>query len=140
MAKNPLHEIDAWTEFCDLIVVYAESHHWGQAVDRIAAHGGLPGLAISPLTPVTVAPAEMAVLCMSITPGTAGSTFNETVLQKVSALRATSPTRRIGIDGGVKRHHVEKAEHAGANWLVVGTDLCVNNGERRWASLLTTNA
>lgn len=135
MAVDPLREIDAWTEFCDLIVVHAESDEWAKAVDRIASRGCLPGLAISPHTPVTVVPADMAALCMSITPGNAGSAFNETVLTKVSALRKASPGRRIGLDGGVQCRHVQNAERAGVNWLVVGTDLFLGDATN-WATIL----
>jgi len=140
MAEYPLQEIDAWSEFCDLIVVHAESPRWAQAIDRISARGCIPGLAISPGTPAAVVPADMAVLCMSITPGTAGSAFNDTVLNKVSSLRNASSQRRIGLDGGVQRLHVESAEEAGANWLVVGTDLFLSGAAHLWNDVLRRNA
>jgi ribulose-phosphate 3-epimerase len=140
MAEDPLHEIDAWTDFCDLIVIHAESRNWTRAADRIAARGCTPGLAISPQTPATIVPADLAVLCMSIAPGNAGSAFDETVLTKVSALREAAPERRIGLDGGVQRRHVERAERAGANWIVVGTDLFLGDAAHRWADILHLNA
>ncbi len=140
MAADPLKEVDAWTEFCDLIVVHAETHNWQRAVDRIAARNCTPGLAISPETPSAAVPSELAVLCMSITPGTAGSAFDDNVLTKLPPLRESSPTRRIGLDGGVQRRHVHRAQRAGATWLVVGTDLFCKDGERRWADTLQSGS
>jgi ribulose-phosphate 3-epimerase len=139
MAEHPLHEIDSWTEFCDLIVIHAESHEWPKTVDRITARGCTPGLAIAPGTPANVVPADIAVLCMSITPGTAGSAFNGSVLSKVSALREQSPSQRIGLDGGIQHRHVEGAVQAGANWLVVGTDLFLGNATN-WLDVLGAGA
>ena len=136
MANDTLQEVDPWTDFCDLVVVHAESRNWQAAVERIADRDCVPGLAISPQTPTSVVPADLTVLCMAIVPGTAGSAFDATVLERVGALRAASPTRRIGIDGGVQRRHIESAEAAGANWLVVGTDLFLNPDIERWTDIL----
>lgn len=135
MAERSAQDVDAWTEFCDLVIVHAESADWRSAVIRIEQRGCRPGLALSPQTASTVVPADMTTLCMAIVPGAAGSAFDEDVLRKVADLRAHSSTRRIGIDGGVQRRHAERAADAGANWLVVGTDL-VFGGEAAWASRL----
>lgn len=140
MATAPSREVDAWADFCDLVIVHAESGGWAEALDRISARGALPGLAISPATPASVVPSDVAVLCMSITPGTAGSAFDEGVLEKVKALRGGSASRRIGIDGGVQRRHAAAAGAAGADWLVVGTDLIADGGGARWDDLLSRQA
>jgi ribulose-phosphate 3-epimerase len=131
MAADPLREVDAWTEFCDLIVVHAETQDWQRAVDRIAARNCTPALAISPETPTAAVPSELAVLCMSVTPGSAGSALDDNVLTKLPPLRRSSPARRIGLDGGVQRRHVDRAQRAGATWLVVGTDLFVRDAASR---------
>lgn len=136
MAEEPLREVDAWAELCDLVIVHAESDGWQHAVDRISHRGAEPGLAISPATPISIVPAGMTVLCMTVTPGKAGSAFDDRVLAKVADLRAESPGRRIGLDGGVKRHVVERATQAGATWLVVGTDLFTTDGAQRWKDVL----
>lgn len=136
MAVDPLRHVDQWTDFCDLVVVHLESRNWREAVDRIASRGCLPGVAISPTTPAGAAPAGLPVLCMTIAPGTAGSAFDEGVLLKLPALRRQSPRRRLGLDGGVRRGHVERAEQSGVDWLVVGTDLFRDGGPLVWADLL----
>ncbi|WP_300266105.1 hypothetical protein [Microbacterium sp.] len=135
MAEQSTKDVDAWTEFCDLVIVHAESTDWQAAVTRIENRGCRAGLAVSPQTPASVVPAGMTALCMSIVPGAAGSTFDDTVLGKVAELRAGDSDRSIGIDGGVQRRHAEDAADAGANWLAVGTDL-VFDGEPAWADLL----
>ncbi|WP_226534068.1 hypothetical protein [Microbacterium paraoxydans] len=135
MAHRTASEVDAWAAFCDLVIVHIESEDWKQAIDRIARRGALPGLAVSPQTPATAVPGDVAALCMSIVPGQAGSAFDSGVLEKIAALRAASPRRRIGVDGGVRRIHADALATAGADWAVVGTDL-VFDREDAWADLL----
>lgn len=139
MAERSISEVDEWTEFCDLVIIHAESSDWMPTLDRIRQRGCRAGLAISPLTTVDVVPDDVPVLCMSVIPGRAGTTFDESVLIKVAALRERSHTRTIGIDGGVRRHHAKAAADAGADWVVVGSDLFLDHGERRWSELLGTS-
>ena len=72
---------------------------------------------------------------MSIVPGQAGSAFDRAVLAKVTALRESSPSRRIGVDGGVRRADAAALAAAGADWVVVGTDL-VGDRTAAWADIL----
>jgi ribulose-phosphate 3-epimerase len=136
MAVDPLRYVDEWTDFCDLVVVHLESLNWRKAVGRIESRGCIPGIAISPATPADAAPADLPVLCMAIAPGAAGSGFTDSTLLKLPALRTQSPSRRLGLDGGVQRGHVQRAQLSGADWLVVGTDLFRDGGEVLWADLL----
>lgn len=138
MAEHSATAVDAWADFCDVVFVHVESADWQEAATRVERRGAQPGLALSPGTPLAVVeglPADVPVLCMAITPGQAGSAFDLNVLERVAALRASAPERRIGIDGGVTRAHADAAAAAGADWVVVGTDL-VFGGEERWGDLL----
>jgi pentose-5-phosphate-3-epimerase len=139
MAHRSAHEVDAWSAFCDRVIVHVESDDWKAAVDRIERRGARPGLAVSPQTDVAVLPSGVDVLCMSIVPGQAGSAFDHGVLAKLAALRAASPDRLLGVDGGVTRPHADALANAGADWIVVGTDL-VFHGEAAWADLLASPA
>lgn len=123
MAVRSLGEVDEWTDFCDLVIVHFESEDWAPAVDRIQRRGATPGIAVSPHTPVADVPHDIAVLCMSVVPGQAGSAFDERTPARVAALRDASPGRRIGVDGGVRHDRLEELTRAGADWVVVGTDL-----------------
>lgn len=135
MAHRTVQEVDAWADFCDLVFVHIESDDWPAALDRIEQRGATPGLAVSPQTPAAAVPSDIAVLCMSIVPGQAGSAFDTAVLSKLTALRTASPQRRLGVDGGVRRIHADALADAGADWAVVGTDL-VFDRDGAWADLL----
>ena len=124
MVTDPLAHVDAWTDFCELVVVHAEAPGHRAALRRIEKRGAKPALALSPGTPTTVVPSvELAVLVMSIVPGQAGSTFMPSALDTVATLRRGAAERLIGLDGGVKQEHIEPARDAGASWLISGTDL-----------------
>lgn len=140
MAEQPLYEVDAWAEFCDTVIVHAESAGWEHAVARLESRGCRPALAISPGTPASAVPAGLDVLCMSITPGEAGAAFDETVLAKVAELRASAPGRRIGLDGGMRRDLVDRVVAAGATWVVVGGNLFGEGGGERWGDVLQPDA
>ncbi|MBP5803671.1 hypothetical protein J2D78_16395 [Microbacterium maritypicum] len=139
MAHRAGREVDAWTTFCDLVFVHIESDDWQEALARIERRGATPGLAVSPQTRAADVPADVAVLCMSIVPGQAGSAFDTAVLHKLTALRRASPGRRLGVDGGVRRPHADALASAGADWAVVGTDL-VFDQEDAWADVLAAGA
>ncbi|MFJ2534276.1 beta/alpha barrel domain-containing protein [Microbacterium maritypicum] len=139
MAHRAGREVDAWTTFCELVFVHIESDDWQEALARIERRGATPGLAVSPQTRAADVPADVAVLCMSIVPGQAGSAFDTAVLHKLTALRRASPDRRLGVDGGVRRPHVDALASAGADWAVVGTDL-VFDQEDAWAEVLAAGA
>ncbi|MEO1960238.1 MAG: hypothetical protein ABGW82_04575, partial [Paracoccus sp. (in: a-proteobacteria)] len=136
MATRTTREVDAWTDFCNLIFVHAESEDWTAAADRITKRGCEAGLAISPSTPASAVPAHMAALCMSIVPGTAGSRFDDRVLYKIRALRSAAPERHIGVDGGIILGKLDLLMAAGASRATVGTDLFLGDGPTRWADAL----
>ncbi|WP_288969768.1 hypothetical protein [uncultured Microbacterium sp.] len=139
MAHRAGRDVDAWTTFCDLVFVHIESDDWQEALVRIERRGATPGLAVSPQTRAADVPADVAVLCMSIIPGQAGSAFDTAVLHKLTALRRASPDRRLAVDGGVRRLHHGALASAGADWAVVGTDL-VFDQEGAWAEVLAAGA
>lgn len=135
MAHRSAGEVDAWADFCDLVIVHVESDDWRDAVARVERRGVRAGLAVSPQTPAAAVPHDLPVLCMSIVPGQAGSAFDERVLAKLTALRDAAPERLLGVDGGVRREHAEALALAGADWAVVGTDLVFDRADA-WAELL----
>ncbi len=133
MVADPLDHVDAWTDFCEIIVVHAEARDWMVAAHRIEARGARPALAISLGTPVaTVQSTELAILCMSVTPGEAGSRFNSAALETIASVHAAGRARLLGLDGGVTHRHVRPAVAAGANWLVSGTDLTTSPDPVGW--------
>lgn len=134
MVAEPVDHIDAWTDFCDLVVVHVESNGWQEAIKRIEARGSRPALALSPGTPTTtVTSLELAVLVMSITPGQAGSEFQRSAFKRVESLAGGRDL--IGLDGGVTATLGQEARAIGANWLISGTDLCGSVEPQRWLEL-----
>lgn len=136
MTHSPLHEVDAWSEFCDRVIIHMECEDWVSAVQRIEARGSRAAVAVNMTTPLNYVPRELDVLCMSITPGSAGSTLDPDVFRRIETLRAVSTGRRVGVDGGVRAHHVVEAEQVGASWVAVGTDLFGPGGTVRWSNTL----
>ncbi|QGH70100.1 hypothetical protein [Pseudactinotalea sp. HY158] len=136
MFTDPLGQVDAWTDLCRRIVVHVETPRWRETVARIERRGSEAALALSPRTPAGAAPDDLAVLCMSVTPGQAGSTFDRAALRKVAELAERNPDRELGLDGGVTRAIVPEALAAGATWLVVGNDLFGPGGLDRWSDVL----
>ncbi|WP_299518198.1 hypothetical protein [uncultured Serinicoccus sp.] len=137
MAHHPSAVVDAWADVCGTVFLHAESQDWQGATRRLERRGTRPGLAISPGTSVDVVPDGMAVLVMSVVPGRAGTAFDLGALVKVARLRDRDPHRPIGLDGGVRREHADRALAAGVTWMVVGTDLFSDDGAARWGDLLT---
>ncbi|MEW5300690.1 MAG: hypothetical protein WDW36_003602 [Sanguina aurantia] len=96
---------------------------------RVRTLGMVPGVALAPDTDIAaVLPlirqgAVDLVLCMTVTPGFGGQSFQEHVLSKVSQLRALFPALSIQVDGGVTQGNVGRAVLAGANIFVAGTSV-----------------
>ena len=67
------------------------------------------------------------VLVMSVEPGFGGQSFMENSLEKISALRKyvneNNLTCDIEVDGGIELDNVNKVLEAGANVIVVGSDI-----------------
>ncbi|MBS5794699.1 MAG: ribulose-phosphate 3-epimerase [Clostridiales bacterium] len=67
------------------------------------------------------------VLVMGVEPGFGGQKFIESSLEKISALRDYINENKLicelEIDGGIKIDNVEKVLEAGANVIVVGSDI-----------------
>lgn len=130
MVEEPLHEVDRWTDFCELVVVHAGTRDWRTALDRVRARGARAGVALSPGVEVPEVEPGTDVLVMSISPGHAGSTFQVDALATVG--QVARPGHAVGLDGGVTRAIVPRALRAGASWLVSGTDLVASEDPLGW--------
>ena len=136
MVAEPVRHVDAWTDFCDVVFLHAEVEGWAEAARRILRRGSRPGLAIALETSLDAIPPDVPVLCMSITPGAAGSAFDPRATDRVRRLVDAGVDRAVSVDGGVTRRILPDLSAAGADGVVVGGDLVAEGGLERWADVL----
>jgi len=133
MVKDPLSELDAWTDFCDLIVVHVEVGPAAHpAWERIRRRGSSAGIGVNPGTPAAAVPDDTApVLAMTVEPGHGGAAFRDDVIPKLEEV----PRRPLlGVDGGVTLEHVARLRSAGVTWVVSGSDLARADEPESWLS------
>lgn len=124
MVNKPLAHIDQWAEFCSTIVVPFEITDPWSSLRRIEERGARPALAVSLETPLELIPTgAFDVLVMAITPGLAGSPFDDRAVDRISTLRARGCHEWVGVDGGVGPDQFVPLGQAGANWIVSGSSL-----------------
>ena len=95
----------------------------------IAEAGGIPGVALNPMTPLSAIEEALPfigqALIMSVNPGFGGQTLIPTMLDKARRLRALldqrNPSCRLQIDGGVKVGNIRRVVEAGIDTIVVGS-------------------
>ncbi|MCL2785094.1 MAG: hypothetical protein FWD55_06610 [Propionibacteriaceae bacterium] len=138
MVADPLREIDAWCEFCELVVVPVESEDHLAAIRRIENRGRQAAIVISPDTDLSALDhlCHIPTLVMSITPGYAGSQPRPETLTRLAALRDRP---LLGIDGGMTADLLPSAAQAGANWVAVGTALVHAEDPAAWLRLARTS-
>jgi ribulose-phosphate 3-epimerase len=132
MVAHPDEAIDAWAELCTIVVVPLETETAARALDKVAARGVQPAVAVSLETPLAEVPADLPVLLMAITPGQAGAPFDSRVLPRISELRARGRNPLIGVDGGVEPVQFERLANSGANWIVSGNSLFAATDPAAW--------
>ncbi len=114
------------------LAVHAEAcPHLYQTVQRIAALGLRPTVALNPATPIAlvewVLPEVAAVLVMTVEPGSGGQPFIRGMLQKIRQVadlrRAHGWEFEIEVDGGIGPATAPEVVEAGATVLVAGTSV-----------------
>ena len=114
----------------DIITVHAEAcAHLHRTVHQIREAGKKPSVAISPATPVSAIEEVIGdidqALVMTVNPGFGGQAFIESMLGKISRVRALLDERGldvdIQVDGGISAATAGSVVRAGANVLVAGS-------------------
>lgn len=130
MVSNPAKYIDEYIKAgCDSITVHIEAVPDPQYIlDHMKKSGVVPGLAISPKTPVEMIEPYLEscglILVMSVEPGFGGQSFMESSLPKIKQLKKMAAKETIlSVDGGVGMETIAEAAAAGANYFVVGSAL-----------------
>ncbi len=114
----------------DIITVHAEAcTHLHRTVHQIREAGKRPSVAISPGTPVAAIEEVIddldQALVMTVNPGFGGQAFIESMLGKISRVRAMIDQRGLEtdlqVDGGISASTAASVVSAGANVLVAGS-------------------
>lgn len=131
MVEAPERYIDDFASAgADIITVHAEAcRHLHRTVHQIREAGKKPSVALSPATPVAAIEEVLndldQALVMTVNPGFGGQAFIESMLGKVSRVRALIEERGLStdlqVDGGVGASTAASVVQAGANVLVAGS-------------------
>ena len=114
----------------DIVTVLVEAGpHLHRTIQLSKAEGVCAGLALNPVTPVTVVEPLLdtldLVLVMSVNPGFGGQSFIAGQLEKIRQLRTLidKSERKIAlqVDGGINTENAADAIAAGADVLVAGS-------------------
>tara|TARA_R110002111_G_scaffold262289_1_gene337805 strand:- start:87548 stop:88252 length:705 start_codon:yes stop_codon:yes gene_type:complete len=130
MISNPEKYIDEYINAgCDSITIHIEAVPNPQdLLDHLNQSGVLPGLAISPQTPLKLIEPYLEscglVLVMSVEPGFGGQSFIKSSVQKIKQLKTMISSNTIlSVDGGIGMETIAETAQAGANYFVVGSAL-----------------
>lgn len=116
----------------DIITVHAEATtHLHRTIQEIKALGIKAGVSLNPATPLDVLKYVLddldLVLIMSVNPGFGGQSYINAMYDKISDLRKmidnTGKHILLEVDGGVKLDNAVSIAEAGADILVVGSDI-----------------
>lgn len=128
MICNPEKYIDEYINAgCDSITIHIEAApNPKDLLKHLSDSNVLPGLAISPKTPVkTIEPfLEFCglILVMSVEPGFGGQSFIKSSVQKIRQLKSMiSENTILSVDGGIGIETIAETARAGANYFVVGS-------------------
>lgn len=137
MVEQPEKMLD-WFTFGsgDIVSFHLEATEKPQEViDRIAARGGIPALAINPATPVETVlpylPKLGMLLVMTVQPGFAGQKMTPDSLRKITQARELMDANGFAaipleVDGNCSFENVPRMKDAGANIFVAGTSSIFN--------------
>ena len=116
-----------------ILTVHVETcPHLHRTVQQIKELGLRAGVTLNPATPVStlaeILPFVDQVLVMSVNPGFGGQAYIPTSTAKIAALRRMLDERGLSqvdleVDGGIKASNVTEIVRAGANVLVVGSEI-----------------
>lgn len=137
MIENPEFFVPIFSEAgADVITVHVETgRHLFRTIDLIKQHGKKAGLALNPATPLTTIKHLIQVidilLVMTVNPGFGGQAFIAPMTGKIREARemidASGRAIDLEVDGGIKAGNAWAVTEAGAEVLVMGSEIFGNN-------------
>jgi ribulose-phosphate 3-epimerase len=133
MIENPQQYVPDFIEAgADIVTVHAEADvHLLRTLDMIRSSGRKAGVSLNPSTPLSVI--EYAIneidllLIMTVNPGFGGQQYIASMEPKIKAaremIRTSGKKIDLEVDGGIKVNNVQRVVQAGANIVVMGTEI-----------------
>jgi ribulose-phosphate 3-epimerase len=133
MIENPQQYVPDFIEAgADIVTVHAEADvHLLRTLDMIRSSGRKAGVSLNPSTPLSVI--EYAIneidllLIMTVNPGFGGQQYIASMEPKIKAaremIRKSGKKIDLEVDGGIKVNNVQRVVQAGANIVVMGTEI-----------------
>jgi len=133
MIENPGNFVERFIDAgADIITVHVETDpHILRTIDVIKSKGRKAGITLNPSTSLETLEYSMdtvdLLLIMTVNPGFGGQSYIETMDKKIRKAREMiKKTRRIidlEVDGGLKASNARRVAEAGANMMVMGTEI-----------------
>jgi len=133
MIENPQQYVPEFIEAgADIVTVHAEADvHLLRTLNMIRSQGRKAGVSLNPSTPLAFIEYAMneidLLLIMTVNPGFGGQQYIASMESKIKAAR--NMIRKSGrhidleVDGGIKASNVQRVVKAGANIVVMGTEI-----------------
>lgn len=124
MVLNPEYVFEKWMQKNIVRIIFnlETVNNFNFLSDKCRARGIEVGLSITPNTSFIVLKPYLykidLVQILAVSPGNSGQKFDGISLEKISALRAMSPSCLIEVDGGINLKTAKSAVSAGADILV----------------------
>lgn len=133
MVQNPQKHVEnIAASGADGITIHVEStESVRETLVKIRGMGLKAGLSLKLNTPIeAIEPywdyVDM-ILVMSVEPGKGGQPYEEIATERIVKIRelidCNNPSIQLEVDGGIKKENVRKVLNAGANVIVVGSDI-----------------
>jgi ribulose-phosphate 3-epimerase len=133
MIENPQQYVPDFIEAgADIVTVHAEADvHLLRTLDIIRSSGRKAGVSLNPSTPLCVIEYVIneidLLLIMTVNPGFGGQQYIASMEPKIKAaremIRKSGKKIDLEVDGGIKANNVKRVVQAGANIVVMGTEI-----------------
>ena len=133
MIENPAMFVEDFIKAgADIVTVHVETdNHILRTIDIIKSSGKMAGITLNPATPLNsieyaIKEADL-LLIMTVNPGFGGQSYIPAMDEKIrKAKKMIEETGRhidLQVDGGIKASNAKKVVDAGADILVMGTEI-----------------
>jgi ribulose-phosphate 3-epimerase len=133
MIDNPETFVDNFIQAgADIVTIHAEvDSHIFRTIDIIKSNGRKAGVSLNPSTPLSsieyIINELDLVLIMTVNPGFGGQKYIPSMEEKIKKAKKmidkTGKKIDLEVDGGIKTRNAKKVADAGANILVMGTEI-----------------